>query len=57
MPHKAAELLDMLGVARDARRRSFAAARLGADGDYGVPLVDLKQGTTGTLFPPLISEA
>lgn len=46
----------MLGVAREVEKRNFKAAKFGADRDYGVPLVDLKEGTTGTLFPPLISE-
>ncbi|PGH05407.1 methionine-tRNA ligase [Blastomyces parvus] len=57
MPQKSSELLDMLGVAREVEKRNFNAAKFGADRDYGVPLVDLKSGTTGTLFPPLISEA
>ncbi|ODH45913.1 methionine-tRNA ligase [Paracoccidioides brasiliensis] len=56
MPQKSSELLDMLGVARAAEKRNFDAAKFGRDLDYGVPLVDLKHGTTGTLFPPLISE-
>ncbi|OJD13058.1 methionine-tRNA ligase [Emergomyces pasteurianus Ep9510] len=57
MPQKSSELLDMLGVAREVEKRNFNAAKLGADHSYGVPLVDLKEGTAGTLFPPLISEA
>ncbi|EEP79896.1 methionine-tRNA ligase [Uncinocarpus reesii 1704] len=56
MPEKAARLLDMLGVAGDPAKRSFNAATFGADRDYGVPRVDVKRGTEGTLFPPLLTE-
>ena len=54
MPDKAAELLDMLGVAAD--RRGFDAARVGLDADYGKSKVDLGRGHAGVLFPPLRSD-
>lgn len=56
MPTKATQLLDTLGVAGDAPSRNFEAARFGADHAYGVPLVELKKGTEGSLFPPLLTE-
>lgn len=56
MPEKAAQLLDMLGVENEDGKRNFAAARYGSDLDYGTSKVDLKKGTVGTLFPPLLSE-
>ncbi|WEW61303.1 methionyl-tRNA synthetase [Emydomyces testavorans] len=56
MPEKAGRLLDMLGVARTPEKRNFEAATFGADKDYGVPLVELKKGIEGTLFPPLLTE-
>ncbi len=54
MPGKAAQLLDMLGVAPD--RRSYDDARVGVDGDYGVSAVPLGKGISGVLFPPLSSD-
>lgn len=56
MPTKAATLLDMLGVASTYEKRNFDAAKYGLDSDYGVPLMELKKGKEGTLFPPLLSE-
>ncbi|PGH15665.1 methionine-tRNA ligase [Helicocarpus griseus UAMH5409] len=57
MPQKAALLLNMLGVSEEVEKRSFSAARYGADADYGVPSLDLKRGKfNGTLFPPLLCE-
>ncbi|EFR01645.1 methionyl-tRNA synthetase [Nannizzia gypsea CBS 118893] len=56
MPEKAKKLLDMLGVEEDLSKRSYAAAKYGADPDYGTPRVPLGKGQAGTLFPPLLSE-
>lgn len=52
MPAKMAQLLDMLGVAEDARM--WANASLGADQDYGEPKYEIGKGTQ-VLFPPLSS--
>ncbi|KAI9841209.1 MAG: methionyl-tRNA synthetase [Sclerophora amabilis] len=54
MPNKAAELLDMLGVA--AGNRTFTSARLDRDAEYGESKVELGRGTEGVLFPPLNSD-
>lgn len=51
MPAKMKQLLDMLGVAEDARM--YANAELGKDQDYGEP--EYKVGKTEVLFPPLSS--
>ncbi|KAL1958725.1 hypothetical protein VTO42DRAFT_3844 [Malbranchea cinnamomea] len=56
MPTKSAQLLDMLGVAQEPGKRNFDAAAPGFDFEYGVPLVELKKGREGTLFPPLLAE-
>lgn len=53
MPSKMKQLLDMLGVADNARL--YANAVLGSDKDYGVPKFPLGTGTQGILFPPLSS--
>ena len=53
MPAKMNQLLDMLGVADDAR--SYANAVLGSDKDYGEPKCPLGTGPEGILFPPLSS--
>lgn len=53
MPSKMKIHLDLLGVAQDAR--SFEYAKLGADLDYGTPLIDVGRGFDGVLFPPLRS--
>ena len=53
MPSKMKQLLDMLGVADDAR--SYANAVLGSDKDYGEPNYPLGTGSEGILFPPLSS--
>ena len=52
MPAKMKQLLDMLGVAEDARM--YANAGLGKDKDYGEPKYDIGEGTE-VLFPPLNS--
>ncbi|EFX04667.1 methionyl-tRNA synthetase [Grosmannia clavigera kw1407] len=51
MPAKAAEVLDVLGVA--SGRRTFQDARLGADTDYGLPLRSPGKSSDDGLFPPL----
>lgn len=53
MPSKMKQLLDMLGVADDARLYSNAV--LGSDRDYGEPKSPLGTGAQGVLFPPLSS--
>ena len=54
MPSKMKTLLDMLGVAEDAR--GFENAVYGADLTYGTPAVELGKGLEGVLFPPLTTE-
>ncbi|KAK5656308.1 hypothetical protein OQA88_4688 [Cercophora sp. LCS_1] len=49
MPGKAAQLLDHLGVAKEKRRLEHAT--LGADFEYGVPLIELGKEN---LFPPMV---
>ncbi|KAI5281580.1 methionyl-tRNA synthetase [Ascosphaera aggregata] len=56
IPEKASELLALLGVEDTAVKRGFEAARYCGDSDYGVPLVKVKKGVDGALFPPLITE-
>ena len=53
MPSKMKQLLDMLGVADEAR--SYANAVLGSDEDYGQPKYPLTTGPKGILFPSLSS--
>ena len=52
MPAKMKQLLDMLGVAENARM--YADASLGKDRDYGEPKSEISQKTE-VLFPPLSS--
>ncbi|KUL86164.1 hypothetical protein ZTR_07691 [Talaromyces verruculosus] len=54
MPQKSCEILDRIGVSQDASKRGFAAAKYGADHEYGVVEnpVDRRQ----FLFPPLMVE-
>ena len=52
MPEKMNKLLDMLGVARDARLYNNAAFRM--DRDYGLPKHSL-EGQSGILFPGVTS--
>lgn len=54
MPHKATQLLDMLGV--DEQRRSFDWATK-VDQTYGASKLDVARGTKGVLFPPLQSDS
>ena len=54
MPSKMKQLLDMLGVADDARM--YKNAEIGSDGQYGHPKCPLGKGTRGILFPPLSSD-
>ncbi|KAK3296978.1 tRNA synthetases class I (M)-domain-containing protein [Chaetomium fimeti] len=54
LPDKAAQLLDILGVAQD--KRTFDHALLRCDLDYGVPMVDPGTGRADGLFPPLIED-
>ena len=52
MPAKMKQLLDMLGVAEDARM--YANASIGKDQDYGEPKYKIDEKTE-VLFPPLSS--
>ena len=52
MPGKMTQLLDMLGVAEDARM--FSNADLGQDREYGEPKCKIGEKTE-VLFPPLSS--
>ena len=52
MPAKMKQLLDMLGVAEDARM--YADTFVGKNLDYGEPLYELDEKTV--LFPPLSSQ-
>ena len=54
MPTKSNALLDMLGVAADAR--TYKNTQLGSDKDFGAPKIDLGEGLDGVLFPPLTTE-
>ena len=51
MPAKMKQLLDMLGVAEDARM--YADTSVGKNKDYGEPLYKMPEQTM--LFPPLTS--
>ncbi len=51
MPGKAAQLLDMIGVAED--RRTFDDAKLGADDSYGKAKLPVGRDAWDGLFPPL----
>ncbi|KAI0157561.1 tRNA synthetases class I (M)-domain-containing protein [Xylariaceae sp. FL1272] len=51
IPEKAAELLDRLGVSPE--RRSMQDAVLFADSTYGTPLIELGQGASTSIFPPM----
>ena len=53
MPAKMKQLLDMLGVAEDARM--WVDADLGKDQDYGEPKDEIGKETE-MLFPPLNSQ-
>ncbi|KAL9634002.1 MAG: hypothetical protein Q9204_003175 [Flavoplaca sp. TL-2023a] len=54
MPQRMRHLLDLMGV--DEGRRMFQDAVLGADREYGTPLVDVGKGREGVVFPPLDSD-
>ena len=54
MPGTIQRLLDLLGVARDARK--FDNTLLGSDLDYGTSAIEMGKGHAGVLFPPLLSE-
>lgn len=51
MPNKAAQMLDVLGVPQD--HRTYEYARLGADFEYGTPILNPGAGASEGLFPPL----
>ena len=51
MPAKMKQLLDMLGVAEDARM--YADTSVGSDQNYGEPIFEIGENTM--LFPPLSS--
>lgn len=53
MPAKMKQLLDMLGVAEDAR--SYANTMLGSDQDFGLPAPSPETDKQGVLFPTLSS--
>lgn len=53
MPSKMKQLLDMLGVADDARR--YADTSIGSDKDYGNAKHSLESKHSAVLFPPLSS--
>jgi methionyl-tRNA synthetase len=55
LPDKAAQLLDVLGVAPD--KRTFAHTVVRCDPDYGVPTADPGRYRHDGLFPPLIEES
>ncbi|KAA6414701.1 MAG: methionyl-tRNA synthetase [Lasallia pustulata] len=55
MPGKMEQLMEMLGVAPDARK--FENAILGSDPEYGIPKVPLGKGREGVLFPDLRSDS
>lgn len=54
MPQKSSELLNRIGVSQDASKRGFAAAKYGADYEYG--LVEKPVDKRQFLFPPLMVE-
>ncbi|KAL8787835.1 MAG: hypothetical protein Q9213_002022 [Squamulea squamosa] len=54
MPQRMKHLLDLMGV--DEGRRMFKDAVVGADREYGVPMVDVGKGREGVVFPPLNSD-
>ncbi|KAL8921632.1 MAG: hypothetical protein Q9172_003921 [Xanthocarpia lactea] len=55
MPDRMKHVLDLMGV--DEGRRTFADAVVGADEEYGVPMVDVGKGREGVVFPPLDSDS
>ncbi|KAI4259326.1 MAG: hypothetical protein L6R42_004624 [Xanthoria sp. 1 TBL-2021] len=54
MPQRMKHLLNLMGV--DEGRRMFKDAVVGADREYGVPMVDIGKGREGVVFPPLDSD-
>ena len=54
MPGTISKLLDMLGVAEEARK--YENTLLGSDLCYGTSKIELGRGTKGVLFPPLRSD-
>lgn len=54
MPGRMKHLLDLLGV--DEGRRMYRDAVVGADTQYGEPMVDVGRGREGVVFPPLSSD-
>lgn len=54
MPQRMKHLLDLMGV--DEGRRMFKDAVVGADREYGVPMVAVGRGREGVVFPPLDSD-
>lgn len=54
MPDKAAEMLDLLGVAPNRRR--FEYLGLGKDFSYGTPLRPIGSSALDAIFPPLAVE-
>lgn len=53
MPAKMKQLLDMLGVANDAR--SYANTLVGSDHDFGQPMSSPEEDMHRVLFPSLTS--
>ncbi|KAL8773159.1 MAG: hypothetical protein Q9209_001835 [Squamulea sp. 1 TL-2023] len=54
MPQRMKHLLDLIGV--EEGRRMFKDAVVGADREYGVPMVAVGKGREGVVFPPLDSD-
>jgi methionyl-tRNA synthetase len=54
MPEKSSEILDRISVSRDPSARGFAAAKYGADYEYG--LIEKPAEKREFLFPPLLVE-
>lgn len=54
MPERMKHVLDLLGV--DEGRRMIGDATVGADREYGIPMVDVGVGRSGVVFPPLTSD-
>ncbi|KAL9612813.1 MAG: hypothetical protein Q9167_002596 [Letrouitia subvulpina] len=54
MPSRMKMLLDLIGVAPDAR--ALQNTGFGDDGHYGKPMVDVGKGADSALFPPLRSD-
>ncbi|KAL8965771.1 MAG: hypothetical protein Q9197_006333 [Variospora fuerteventurae] len=54
IPERMKHVLDLLGV--DEGRRMIGDATVGADREYGIPMVEVGTGRSGVVFPPLTSD-